>query len=312
MEMDQIQHKYVDVKGLKLHYADIGSGPIVVVFLHGFPEIWYSWRYQMVAAANAGFRSISLDFRGYGLSEQPPEPEKASFMDLAEDILAIVDSLGIPKVFLVGKDFGAQPAYTFAILHPERVHGIIAMGVPFLVPGVFRHDLLPSGFYMMRFKEPGRAEADFRRFDVKTVIRNIYVLFSGSELQVAEENQEIMDLVDPSTPLPPWFTEDDLQAYTSLYEKSGLQFPLQIPYRSWKEVPVSTYPKLQVPTLLIMGEKDYFLKCPGIDDYIKSEKVKENVQELAITFVPEGTHFVQEQLPDQVNPLMIAFLKKHT
>ncbi|XP_058078046.1 uncharacterized protein LOC131226269 [Magnolia sinica] len=310
MEMDQIQHKYVDVRGLKLHVAEIGSGP-VVVFLHGFPEIWYSWRYQMIAVANAGYRAIAPDLRGYGLSEQPPEPEKASFDDLTADLLAMIDCLGIPKVFLVGKDFGVQPVYTFAILHPERVSGIVTIGVPFIAPGVLRHDLIPKGFYMRRWREPGRAEADFGRFDVKTVLRYIYILFSGSELQVAGDNQEILDLVDPSTPLPPWFTEDDLKAYTSLYEKSGLHFPLQIPYRSWVEVP-SAGARIEVPTLVIMGGKDYFLKFPGIEDYFESGKVKDHVSDLEITFLPEGTHFVQEQLPDQVNPLIVAFLNKRT
>lgn len=81
------------------------------------------------------------------------------------------------------------------------------------------------------FQVPGRAEADFGRFDAKTVVRNIYILFSKSELPIASENQEIMDLVEPSTPLPPWFTEDDLAVYGSLYEKSGFCTALKVPYR---------------------------------------------------------------------------------
>jgi len=80
-------------------------------------------------------------------------------------------------------------------------------------------------------QEPGRAEADFGRFDVKSVIRNIYILFSKSEVPVAGDDQEIMDLFNPSTPLPPWFSEEDLTAYASLYEKSGFRFALQVPYR---------------------------------------------------------------------------------
>lgn len=81
------------------------------------------------------------------------------------------------------------------------------------------------------YQEPGRAEADFGRFDAKTVVRNVYILFSRSELPIAHENQEIMDLVEPSTPLPSWFTEEDLAAYGALYEKSGFQTALQVPYR---------------------------------------------------------------------------------
>lgn len=78
---------------------------------------------------------------------------------------------------------------------------------------------------------PGRAEADFGRLDNKTVLRNIYILFSRSEIPIANENQEIMDMVDSSTPLPSWFTEEDLAAYGSLYEKSGFQTALKVPYR---------------------------------------------------------------------------------
>lgn len=80
-------------------------------------------------------------------------------------------------------------------------------------------------------QEPGRAEKDFGRFDVKTVIRKIYILFTESELQVARQDQEIMDLVDSSAPLPSWFSEEDLTNYANLYEKSGFETALQVPYR---------------------------------------------------------------------------------
>lgn len=80
-------------------------------------------------------------------------------------------------------------------------------------------------------QEPGRAEADFGRFDAKTVVKNVYILFSRSELPIAHENQEIMAIVEPSTPLPPWFTEVDLETYGALYEKSGFRTALKVPYR---------------------------------------------------------------------------------
>lgn len=81
-------------------------------------------------------------------------------------------------------------------------------------------------------QQPGRAEADFSRLDAKTVVRKVYILFSRSEIPIATtEDEEIMDLVDDSTPLPPWLTEADLSEYGSLYEKSGFRTALQIPYR---------------------------------------------------------------------------------
>ncbi|KAB5533980.1 hypothetical protein DKX38_017066 [Salix brachista] len=298
--MDQIQHKFVQVQGLKHHVAEIGAGPKVVVFLHGFPEIWYSWRHQMICLARSGFRAIAPDYRGYGLSDPPPVPEKTTFGDLISDLLAILDFLEITKVVLVAKDFGAKPAYMLALLHPERVLGVVTMGVPFIPPGPSQYQKhLPEGFYISRWREPGRAEADFGRLDAKKVVRNIYILFSRSEIPIAAENQEIMDLVDLSTPLPPWFTEEDLATYGALYEKSGFQTALQVPYRSLDEDLNITEPVVEAPALLIMGDKDYVFKFPGMEDYIKSGKVKEFVPDLDIIYLPEGSHFVQEQSPDE-------------
>ena len=125
LKMENIQHSHVEVKGLKLHVAETGTGiptPLyqkifsidsfpkyynnifvcvgekAVVFIHGFPEIWYTWRYQMIAVANAGYRAIAFDSRGYGLSDHPAEPEKATIMDLVDEVKDLLDTLGINKV----------------------------------------------------------------------------------------------------------------------------------------------------------------------------------------------------------------------
>lgn len=311
--MDQIQHKFLDVNGLKLHVAETGTGDKTVLFLHGFPEIWYSWRHQMIAAAKAGYRAIAPDFRGYGLSQIPSEPEKTTFKDLDDDILGILDHLEISKVAVVGKDFGSPVAYTLAILHPERVTSVVTMGVPFLprsAIGQF-YSGLTQGFYVLRWRIPGRAEADFGRFDVKTVVKNIYILFSRSDVPIAEEDKEIMDLVDSSTPLPSWFTEDDLSNYAALYEKSGFSTPLTVPYRAKPDDFGGTTPTVLAPALFIMGESDYFLKFPGMEQYITTSMVKQFVPNLDVTFIDGGSHFVQEQFPDQVNEHLLSFLAKH-
>ncbi|KAK9085185.1 hypothetical protein Sjap_025596 [Stephania japonica] len=309
--MDKIQHKFIDIRGLKLHVAEIGNtGAPVVVFLHGFPEIWYSWRHQMIAAADAGFRAIALDYRGYGQSEVPAEPQKATFNDLLEDLLAILDFFSISKAFIVGKDFGTRTAYFFTLLHPERVSGIATLGAPYVPPGASlgsRH--VSEGLYISRWQTPERAEEDFERFDVKTVIRNIYILFSGAELPIAEEGKEVMDLVNKGTPLPNWFTEEDLETYAEHYKKSGFLTPMQVPYRSLSESIDVSNVVVEVPALLIMGGKDYSLRFPGMEEYL-NEKAKDYVPNLETVFLDEGTHFVQEQFPDQVNRLLIAFFNK--
>uniref|UniRef100_A0A7N0TKB1 AB hydrolase-1 domain-containing protein n=1 Tax=Kalanchoe fedtschenkoi TaxID=63787 RepID=A0A7N0TKB1_KALFE len=310
--MDQIQHKFITVRGLKLHVAEIGSGPKTVIFLHGFPEVWYSWRHQMLAVSEAGFRAIAPDYRGYGLSEQPADPEKTKFADLVEDTVGVLDSYGVDKAFVVGKDFGVRVAYLLAKLHPERVEGVVTIGLPMapLGPPTF-HQTLPEGFYILRWQVPGRAEADFGRFDEKTVVRKIYISFAKSEIPIAAEDQEVMDLVDPSAPLPPWLTEDDMEAYGALYEKSGFRTALQVPYRSLGEAFDITDPRVEAPALLILGEKDYCLKFPGMEDYVNAGRVYHVVPNLEIVRLPEGCHFVQEQFPEMVNSHLISFLAGH-
>uniref|UniRef100_A0A0D9XL42 AB hydrolase-1 domain-containing protein n=1 Tax=Leersia perrieri TaxID=77586 RepID=A0A0D9XL42_9ORYZ len=310
-EQHQIEHVHLPIRGLTLHVAQAGKGEVgTVLFLHGFPEIWYSWRHQMLAVAAAGYRAVAPDWRGYGLSDQPPETEAAGYDDLIEDLLAILDALAVPKAFLVGKDFGAWPAYDFALRYPNRTSGVMCLGIPFGTAGLSLN-FLPEGFYVLRWAQPGRAEADFGWYDVKRVVRTIYILFSRSEVPIANENQEIMDLADLSTPLPEWFTEEDLAVYSSLYEKSGFRYPLQMPYRSMHSRKPIGDAKFQVPVFVVMGEKDYVFKFPGIESLMKKEYMEKHAPDLKITYIPEGSHFVQEQFPDHVNELLLGFLKDH-
>ncbi|MQK95381.1 alpha/beta fold hydrolase, partial [Escherichia coli] len=122
-----------------------------------------------------GYRAISVDYRGFGLSDQPPQPEKTTVLDLVNDISALLDTLSIPKVFLVGKDFGSVVLTLLCLLHEERVAGCVTLDVPFIIARASTYaEKLPEGFYISRWREPGRAEADFGRLDAKTVVKNIY------------------------------------------------------------------------------------------------------------------------------------------
>ena len=96
-------HKLLQLDGVRIHAVEEGQGPLVVL-IHGFPESWYSWRHQMLAVAAAGYRAVAPDWRGYGLSDQPPEDEEASWDDLVADVLAILDALDVPTVSYLGRD----------------------------------------------------------------------------------------------------------------------------------------------------------------------------------------------------------------
>lgn len=143
------------------------------------------------------------------------------------------------------------------------------------------------------------------------MIKNIYTLFSSSDIPIASDDKEIMDLVDPSSPLPPWFSNEDLAAYADLYKNSEFRTALQVPYRCINKDCGIKKTKITAPSLLIMGEKDYGMKIPGMEEYVRSEKAKEFMPDLEIDYIPEGSHFVQEQFPEKVNELIISFLGKH-
>ncbi|XP_039166633.1 uncharacterized protein LOC104442656 [Eucalyptus grandis] len=264
--MGQIQHKFIEVQGLKLHVAEIGSGPNVVVFLHGFSEMWYSWWHQMVAVVEAGYCAPAPDYRGYRLFDPPLKPEKASFGGLCD-----------------GPSDGARGA------------------------GMAMHSRLGP-----------RMNLDGQKLILGALMLKqscaIYILFSRSELPIAAENQEIMDIVDPSTPLSSWFTEGDLEEYSSLYQKSGFHNTsndIVLYAWSFKEDMGITDFIIEVPALLVVGGKNYVVKFPGIKEYIRSGKVKDFVPRLEIVFSPEGMHFMQEQSLGEVTQLIIKLLKKH-
>nr|GEW45237.1 putative epoxide hydrolase [Tanacetum cinerariifolium] len=187
-------------------------------------------------------------------SEVGAQSHSQEVMDYMNGIGDALDDHINDKIFIVAKDFGVRPAF----LYPTQVAGVVSLGVPHAPFGPRKfHIELPKGFYINRWKEPGRAEADFARPDAKTVVKNVYVLFSRSEIPIASEGQEIMDIVSPSTPLPSWFTDDDLSVYGALYEKSGFLNSLKVSYsknqpiHKWTDRSRSIYKKNSLCTRVV-------------------------------------------------------------
>jgi pimeloyl-ACP methyl ester carboxylesterase len=131
--MEGIEHRIVEVNGIKMHVAEKGNkdGP-VVLFLHGFPELWYSWRHQILALGSLGYRAVAPDLRGYGDTDAPASVSSYTILHLVGDIVALIDSLGVDQVFLVAHDWGAIIGWYVCLFRPERIKAYVCLSVPFL------------------------------------------------------------------------------------------------------------------------------------------------------------------------------------
>ena len=125
-----ITHQMVETNGIRLHIASAGEG-LPVVFCHGFPGLWYSWRNQLEPVAAAGFRAIAVDQRGYGRSDRPVDPAEYDANQVMDDMIGLLDALGAEKAVFVGHDFGAQQVCNLAVRHPDRVAGVVIMACPY-------------------------------------------------------------------------------------------------------------------------------------------------------------------------------------
>ncbi len=122
-------HRYVDLGEVRLHYVEAGEGPLVVL-LHGFPEFWYSWRFQISALAGAGFRVVAPDMRGYNLSDKPEGVKNYGLDLLARDVERLVGALGERRAVVVRHDWAGMVAWAVAMLHPGRVARLAILNVP--------------------------------------------------------------------------------------------------------------------------------------------------------------------------------------
>lgn len=175
-----MQHRHIDADGIRLHLVEEGNGP-AILFCHGFPAIWSSWRAQITAVADAGWRAIALDMRGYGESDAPPAAEAYVATHIVGDLVAVLDALEIETAVLVGHDFGANAAWNAAMMRPDRFSAVFGLSVPFIQPGgpSFLDRFRVAGkddFYMFAQMRP---EADAAWADAAITIPGSYYWNSG-------------------------------------------------------------------------------------------------------------------------------------
>lgn len=158
-KMEEIKHRMVNVNGIRMHIAEKGEGP-VVLFLHGFPELWYSWRHQILALGSLGYHTVAPDLRGYGDTEAPSssDPNSYTCLHIAGDLISLLDLLGADTAFVVAHDWGAIIAWYLCLFHPERVKAYVCLGIPYLPrdPDMSYVETLRAkfgdDFYVVRFQ----------------------------------------------------------------------------------------------------------------------------------------------------------------
>jgi len=178
----ELKRRFVETNGIRMHLAEQGAGPLIVL-CHGFPEFWYSWRYQFGALAEAGFHVVAPDMRGYGQTDYPEEIEKYTLLHLVGDMVGLLDALGVDSAVIAGHDWGASVAWYSALLRPDRFRGVIGMSVPFRPRVSIRPTAaMPQNdqalFYQLYFQTPGLAEAELER-DVRLTMRTFLYSISG-------------------------------------------------------------------------------------------------------------------------------------
>ena len=318
--MAEITHRTVQANGLNLHIAEAGEGPLVL-FIHGFPELWYSWRHQLPALAAAGFHAVAIDRRGHGESDAPYEIEAYSMKNHVADNVGVLDALGEQTAVIVGHDWGAPISWNSAVLHQDRFRAVAALSVPYLPRGpmpptqMLKALFQNNFFYMLYFQEPGVAEEEFEADVRKSMLTFIYGASAEgrSDPNVASafmnkpKDAKLFDGLSAPEKLPDWLTHEDLDTYTKAYERTGFRGGLNR-YRNmdrdWEELPELAGATVKQPALFITGDKD------PVGSFAPMDPMKTLVQDLRkIVTIPDCGHWVQQERPAEVNAEIIGFLK---
>lgn len=320
--MATIEHVFADVGALRMHAAVAGpaDGPAVLL-CHGFPESWYSWRHQLEALADAGYRVIAPDQRGYGQTDAPAEVEAYTQLHLVGDLVGLTHELGIESATVVGHDWGGPVAWNAALLRPDVFHAVVGLSVPFgpRVPGAIRptdmmRSALGDGFlYILYFQEVGVAEAELDS-DIRGTIRRILYSLSGdippSDFRFFDPGATCFnDLMREPETLPDWLTDEDLDVFTAEFERKetfrhGLNWYRTID-RSWELLAPYAHAKVLQPALFIGAERDAIFGQTRESVAATKEWVPQLREPV---WVSDCGHWIQQEEPEIVNRALLDFL----
>ncbi|KAL1825838.1 hypothetical protein DCAR_0314029 [Daucus carota subsp. sativus] len=315
--MEKIHHKYLHVNGINMHIAEIGEGQ-PVLFLHGFPELWYSWRHQLLSLSSLGYRAIAPDLRGYGDTDVPPSVSSYTVHHIVGDLVALLDSLKIGRVFLVGHDWGSFIAWWFCKLRPDRIRALVSLSVvhsprnPKRKPLQSLRAAFGDDYYICKFQEPGVAEEDFARVDPALIIKKFLVGRNPGLFRIHKDGlgrnpgKQII--------LPSWLSEEDVNYYASKFKQTGFTGGLNY-YRAmdlnWELTAPWTGVQVKVPVKFVVGDLDITYNTPGVKEYIHKGGLRRDVPFLQELVIMEGVaHFLQEEKPEEISAHIYDFIKK--
>jgi pimeloyl-ACP methyl ester carboxylesterase len=293
-----VPERVIATNGIELNVLDEGDGPLVVL-CHGFPELAYSWRHQVPALSDAGYRVLAPDMRGYGRSSRPAAAEAYDIVSLCGDMSGMLDAVGAENAVFVGHDWGANVVWWLAVLAPERVRAVAGLSVPFVprapaqpIPIMRRQ--LGEDFYIVWFQQPGVADEALAR-DVR---RTLTTPRQWTALWAEDDGDE------PRRPA--WLSEEELGVYVEAFERTGFTGGLSW-YRNidrnWELTEPYGERRIEQPAMFLTGERDLVRR------FMPAEAMEGWVTDLrAHVVVPAAGHWVQQERPQEVNESLLGFL----
>ena len=319
---DDFSHGTVNANGIRLHYVEAGTGPLVL-FCHGWPESWYSWRHQIAAVAAAGYRAVAPDMRGYGRSSRPAQVADYSLTHLVGDMVGLTTALGETSAVIVGHDWGGPVAWYSALMRPDLFRAVAGLSVPFrppvaLPPGLTMSDLMrqmagEQDYYRLYFGPVGQAEAEFER-DIRRILLGVLYSISG-DIGAGKQFDGLMprgstinDNITVPDKLPDWLSEADLDFYVGEFERTGFYGAFNY-YRCIDALPGCLAPfigrTIEQPSFYIAGEYD-LIAGNTPEAHQAMQAVLPDLRGLHI--LDDAGHWLQQERAEAVNALLLEFL----
>ena len=326
-----MEFKFIDTNGITLRAAVEGEGPLIIM-VHGCPESWFSWRRQIPVIAEAGYKVVAIDVRGYGGSDKPHAIEEYTLKKIGADIVGIIDFFEEDQAILIGHDWGGPIVWYTSLLNENRISAVAGLSVPYfpqreLSPlDAFEVIYKDKFFYQLYFQKEGVAESEFEP-DLRKYLESTYFSIDARGMKKQFENPlnamnkgpnaKYLDDVVEFESYPDWINKDEMNYLINEFENSGMRGPLNR-YRAQKidfeELKDFRDKKLKQPAALMVGSLDpvNFFIGDGYKDTEHLKEVFEPVYENLIKteLINDVGHWTQQEAPEEVNRFLLDFLKQ--